>query len=25
VDRGWMGAGEISIDERILMTRMYRG
>jgi hypothetical protein len=23
--RGWMGAGEISIEERILLTRTYRG
>jgi hypothetical protein len=23
--RGWMGAGELSIEERILLTRTYRG
>jgi hypothetical protein len=24
-DRGWMDTGELEIEERILMTRMYRG
>jgi hypothetical protein len=25
VDRGWMGAGEFNTEERILLTRTYRG